>query len=127
MVTLCNGELEQFALLGTLPNINENHFGKIFPINLTQGNRSYEIPEDMIHINHIELLYNGEWSKISEITLARLDTATDETKILEAFKNHKPRYSIFGNKISIWSGETIQATTEGLKIHGYMYPTPFVE
>jgi len=58
ITTLVNGEIEGYAILATLPNLNETYLSKATTVSLVADTRSYDIPDDVIKIQRIEFMYD---------------------------------------------------------------------
>lgn len=121
-----NAELEDFSVLATLPSLQETYLGKEIPMNLETDKRAYDIPDNVIRIHRVHMNVWGQFMPLKEMTLSRMDAAFSEEAVQEFFQYRLPAYSIYADKLYIWTGDYITEETEWLKIFASVYPTEFI-
>ena len=107
-----------------ITKVNEDYFVIELVRNLEAGKRSYSFPTDVLNqIKYTEVCLDGtNWQTLDEFDLNSYRKPTDEASILAEFAGKKPKMELSGNQLMIYSGETIQSVSGGLKMRAVIYP-----
>ena len=133
----------------TIVQLNEDYFDLTQTASLVAGQREYPFPDDLLRsIKMAEVMLDGEnWRRLREMDInsyiltqenppkpynsrdidaAKSLATTDEASIIEYFSDETPAYDIDGKSIVLYSGSSVEAVTNGLKLKCMIYPLDYV-
>jgi len=106
---------------------DEGVFGMPFVTSLVADQREYELPDEVIKIERVEAIVDGEdQKKYTSLDVASLNFELTETKITEMFKE-KYFYSFFRKALFLYTGESVIDVVDGLLLRAIIWPQDFTD
>lgn len=109
-------------------NKYEDYLAREFETDLIAGEREYPFPPKAVKVGGVQAYIDGEWRRCREFDLTSYGSegnlaqaTTDEDSIQANFSNTDPKYELRNRQIIIYSGDAIEAYTNGLKFYGSEY------
>lgn len=118
LATLYNAEVDAYAHIGVIANINEHWLGGIREVVLKKWEIEVEIPSEIIRIHRVELCIWWDWVVWQLYNLNRVLTLDDAELVSVSMEGRADGYAIFGRKIYVLSSDEV----EKVKIYAQMYP-----
>jgi len=118
-----------------ISNRKENFFEREFETHLLAGVREYAFPLNVTKVVGVEVLLDGDRPRRGEEidmnsygnTSSFNRATTDEATIIERFSDDNPMYKLSNRMVVLYTGSTIPAQTDGLKMYGIEYPANFTQ